>query len=103
MTITLDEILKLFTAGGALLVIFLSVYQATQSASKNGFDQLVKVVDELKLQVKDVKAENVILMRRIENLEREKSELREWAELLVDQVKEHGGDPVPMPKHTRAR
>ena len=46
-----DEILKLFTVLGVLLTIIVSFFTATQSASKNGFEQLERLVNKLEKQV----------------------------------------------------
>jgi predicted transcriptional regulator YheO len=87
MTITLDEIFKIFTAFGAFLVVFLSVYNATQSASKNGFEQLERVVKALQETVTGQGNE-------IKELRRENHNLREWAETLVKQLEDAGIPPA---------
>ena len=81
---TSDEILKLFAAAGVLLTIFVSLFTASQSASKNGFEQLKEVVAILKEDVKNLKIDNaakeielVKLRERVDILEEENQRLRD--------------------------
>ena len=65
---TSDEILKLFAASGVLLTIFISLFTASQSASKNGFEQLERVVTRLEKRVAELETDNRHKDKELENL-----------------------------------
>ena len=110
MTWSIDDILKLFTVVGVLLTVFVSLFTATQAASKTGFEQLEKLVDKLNKKIEELEAqaekdklEKAALERRVTRFEQENEDLREWAEALVKQVEEAGKVPAPFRHRTHPR
>jgi hypothetical protein len=91
--ITLDEVLKFFAAIGGLLVVFVSLFTATQAASKSGFEQLERAF-------KKMEERYLAMEKRLEHLEQENHDLRVWAEELVNQIEEAGLVPAQFRKRT---
>lgn len=81
---SIDDILKLFAAAGVLLTIFVSLYTAVKSASKDGFEQLKTVVDKLQIRVNELSVENEGLRKLRDDYEKDKfrkeEELRDLRE-----------------------
>lgn len=93
---SIDDILKFFAAAGGLLVIFVSLFTATQAASKSGFDQLERSFEKLEKRYADME-------KRLAHLEQENRDLRRWAEELVSQVESVGLDPVEFKRSGSSR
>jgi len=96
MTVTLDDILKIFAAAGGLLVVFVSLFTASQAASKSGFDQLERAFKALEKRSAGIEKQNEEIEKRFIILEQENKDLRDWAERLVEQVEGAGMTPVPF-------
>jgi predicted nuclease with TOPRIM domain len=89
---TSDEILKLFAAAGVLLTIFVSLFTASQSASKNGFEQLERVVKLLEKRVGELETDNrnkdtelEDLRERVDSLEKENERKDGIIKMLQDE------------------
>ena len=93
---SVDTILALFAAAGVLLTIFVSLFTATQAASKSGFDQLERSFEKLEKRYTEME-------KRLAHLEQENRDLRHWAEQLVDQVEGAGLVPVEFKRTAFSR
>lgn len=65
-----------------------------KSANKDDLDVLRGIIEELKEDARCLK-------EKVDELEAENSDLKDWAERLVSQVKELGSDPVKFIRHQR--
>lgn len=90
---SIDDILKFFVAAGGLLVVFVSLFTATQAASKSGFEQLERSFEKLEKRY-------ATLETRLAHMEQENSDLRAWAEALVSQLEEANIKPVEFKRRT---
>lgn len=92
--------------GAAGLITAIQTSKA--SATKAQFDALSDVIKLLQSDNTRIIAENKRLMERIENLECELEErdgtleqIKQWAELLVGELKKHDIPVPPMPEKTK--
>ena len=58
---------------------------------------LKDTMDSIQNELKSVKVENILLKEEIAEVKSENKILRAWAKDLVNQVVEHGGTPCPEP------
>ncbi len=92
----MDHTLDILAAIVSVVAIISTFITANRAANKSAFDDLRKVVDEWKAKVDDLKKE-------VEERDQIIADLKDWAERLVKEVIELGGEPVKFIRHEKKK